>query len=297
MGTANSYGGSGKTAWRRARQAASNAFGGEGVGGDVAGNPSPQPSPSPADIADIVNLFGDGLYADDPEVRPVRPPSVPLSDVVSPSAGPVGLPPVRRRAGRGAGGGGGGTSAAGGSRARRTRSVSKQARRAGAAIGAGFALEAGDATGLREIGLVLDDLRNLSPIEQTQRIVDHVFGGSADEIEQAAREASARILYEFLSGPPESPGYVRILQAGVAEFIYRRAVIEIAAQMNAGPLTRKEAEDRQRQIRTYIRDLVQGVPEMSGSDGVPGPEVCSRVVAEVTGTTLRALRALAKAST
>jgi len=164
------------------------------------------------------------------------------------------------------------------------------ARRAGAALGAGVALRAGNADALAEMGLDIAELRSLNPAAQTQRIVDHVFGASLDENEQAGRLAAAVILLEFLETPADAIDYGHLFQEGATEFIYQRAVVEIAARLAAGALDAQTARQRQVEVRSYIRDLVRASHISVDSDAAPTPTACSQTVAVITATTIRALR-------
>ncbi len=277
MGTSGSYGGSGKSDWRKARDAARRTFGGGG-GGDGPGEDGSPPPPlgDRPDFLELLHRIGDGLRADDPELRrPGGPAAVPLDRVLAAGPAIAGLPFLGHAGGRGR---------------TRERPVVAGARRTGAALGGGFAVRAGDGSALAELGLDLAELSDLSPRDQTQRIIDRVFGASADENEQAFREAAAIILLRLLESPDGIPDYQAVICDAATEVVYRRALVEIHAQVIAGALSADEVGDRERQIREYIGDLIRAQPAMRPSEGVPSPSECSQSMAEVTAIAVDALR-------
>jgi hypothetical protein len=164
------------------------------------------------------------------------------------------------------------------------------ARRAGAALGGGVAVRFGNAPALAELGLNLQELEGLTPREQTERIINRVFGASADENDQAFREAATIILLALLENNEDELDYHRLICDAAAEIVYRRALVEIHDQVIAGALTREDVKERERQIHDYIRDLIRGQPAMHPPDGFPSPAVCSQVMAEVTAIAIDILR-------
>lgn len=284
MGMSGAYGGSGKGSWRRARQTTTNAFGGggggdgDGAGGGDGGPPSPPPPETDPghrqDLLDILRNIADGLRADDSTVRRRGAvPRVPLSQILAGGAAVGGLPIV------------------GAPRRQHQRPVILGARQTGAALGGGFAIRSQDTAALAELGLNLDDLRDLSPLDQTRRLVDRVFGASADENDQAFREAAARILLALLERPEgDEPDYQEIICDAVAEVIYQRALVEITDQLRSGAMSKADAAENERQIHDLIRDLVRAEPAMRPPDNSPTPEECSQVVAELTVIAIEVLR-------
>jgi hypothetical protein len=278
MGMSGSYGGSGKRSWQQARQTTNNAFGGGGGGEDGSPPLPPPPDTDPGhrqDLLDILHTIADGLRSDDPALRrPRSVPRVPLSQVLAGGAALGGLPFI------------------GSPRRQRGRPVMLGARQTGAALGGALAIRSQDATALAELGLNLDDLRELGPLDQTRRLVDRVFGASADEDDQAFREAASRILLALLELPADvEPDYHRIICDAVAEVIYQRALVEITDQLRTGSMSRADAAERERQIHDFIRDLVRADPTMRPAGGSPTPEECSQVMAELTARAIEVLRA------
>lgn len=280
MGTSGSYGGSKKKSWTKARQAVNSALG--GGGGD--GQPRPPDEGPPkldlSDLKDILHDIADGLHSDDAALRPGSPLLAGLAAGAL-GASLAGLPAVGRRT-PGAGGGGGGAA---------RRSVAAGAARTGTALGAGFALRGGDSAALADIGLDLAQMANLSPREQTQQIVDRVFGASADENEQAGREASAVILLGFLESDDEQPDYSQIIRDGVAEFVFQRAMVEVCVQLTANVINHAEAEELQREMRDYIQVLINSSPTLTMNEGeLPSPAAYGKVAAAVTASAINLIR-------
>ena len=274
MGTSGSYGGSAKSSWKKAREAARNALGQGGGGSSAPGGPLPPLTERP-DFFELLRQIGNGLRADDPELRKRGGlPKIPLSQVLAAGATVVGLPFL-------------GTVAQG---TTRERPVIAGARRTGAALGGGIAVRSGDAAALEQLGLDLTDLESLSPRDQAQRIVDRVFGATSDENEQAFREASTIVLLELLEHPDETPDYQLIICDAASEVVYRRALVEFHDQLFDGKVSNAEVRDLERQLREYIRDLMRAHPDMNPSDRLLTPEECSQAVAEVTAAAVDLLR-------
>lgn len=230
---------------------------------------------------DLWRTIGEGLRRDDPELRLLGPPlSVPLSQVLASGIALAGLAHLGRGTDVGPG----------------VRAVLSGARRTGAAMGAGFAVKADKLEALAEIGLDRDDIRHLSPRQQTQRIIDRVFGASSDEIDHAFREAASRILLRFLESPTVDVDYGAMIRDAAAEIVYRRALVEISDQLAAGALSNETVKERERQIRDFIRDLLSKWPGMTITDREPTPDECSRAMQEVTAIAINALRSVAGAN-
>jgi len=276
MGTSGSYGGSGKSSWRKARDAARATIGGGGSGGPGEGGPSAPPPSNQPDVFDLLRWIGDGLRSDDSELRrPGKLPKVPLSQVLATGTAIAGLPFLGRVVA--------GTS--------RERPVIAGARRAGAALGGGLAVRSGDGTALAELGLDLDEIRDLPPRVQTERIIDRVFGASADENEQSFREAAIIILLRLLESPEGVTDYQALIRDAAIEVVYRRALIEIHDELIAGALSESDVKERERQIRELIGDVIRAQPLMQLAEGLPTPEQCSQAMAEATALAIDALRA------
>lgn len=96
--------------------------------------------------------------------------------------------------------------------------------------------------------------------------------------------------FGFSKAPTESPDYQAVICDAATEVVYRRALVEIHAQVIAGALSADEVRDRERQIPEYIGDLIRAQPAMRPSEGVPSPSECSQSMAEVTAIAVDALR-------
>jgi hypothetical protein len=269
MGTSGSYGGSGKTNWKKARDAVRATIGGGNGSGD--GDPPVPPPADQPDVFDLLNWIGEGLRSDDSELRrPGELPRVPLSQILA----VAGLPFLGRVVS------GNGTD----------RPVIPGARRTGAALGGGIAIKSGNQAALAELGLDLAELRDLPPRIQTQRIIDQVFGASADENEQAFKEAAIIILLRLLENPEAITDYQAVIRDAVITAVYQRALIEIQDQLIEGAITESEVKERERQIRELIADVIRAQPSMQLAEGVPTPQECSHVMAVATLHAINALR-------
>jgi len=275
MGTSGAYGGSGKSSWKKARDAAQKTLGQGGAGGANAPNGPPPPLTERPDFFELLREIGNGLKADDPDLRRRgHLPRIPLSQILAAGTAIAGLPFL-------------GSVAQG---TTRERPVVAGARRTGAAVGGGIAVRTGDAAALEQLGLDLTDLESLSPRDQAQRIIDRVFGASSDENEQAFREASTIILLELLEHPDEIPDYQQIICDAASEVVYRRALVEFHDQLLAGNVSHDHVRELERQLREYIRDLMRAHPDMNRAERLSSPEEYSQAVAEVTAAAVELLR-------
>jgi hypothetical protein len=272
VGTSGSYGGSGKADWKKVRDTSRQTFGGDG-GGE--GEPPPPLQERP-EFFELLQNIGDALRGDDAELRrPGGPGRIPLSSVLAGGAALAGLPRLGRPPRDGAAVG---------------RPVIAGARRAGAAVGGGIALRQGNAEALAELGLDLDEIRSLSLPEQTERIIDQVFGATSDENEQAFREAAAIILYQLLETRDATVDYQAVIREGAVEVVYRRALVEHHEQLMAGAASYDEVKDREAQLRGFISDLISAQPTLGEEDRLPTPSECSQAMADVAAIVVNALR-------
>jgi hypothetical protein len=130
-----------------------------------------------------------------------------------------------RRAGGRRGGLGGG---AGATRSRR------RAANAGARVAAaGYALRAGDAAALRELGLELASLAGLSPAQQAQRIVTVVIGTASTFQDAEIARASATMIIRLLESAVE-PSPTETLRIFASEYVYEAFLTELGAEMRDG---------------------------------------------------------------
>lgn len=238
MGTSGSYGGSGSANWQNARQGFDGLGGGGGTGGDPGLDTAP-PAPdgqqpdSDTAAAAVAAAIAAALLAQDPQAR--RPTnSAPLSTL---------LP---RSRGGGSGGGGGGTTGRSGTHGRTgggsRRQVISGARRGGAAIGGAYALRSGDAAGLRELGLDLGQLSQLSPRLQLAKIIDATIGEAGHPDDYALKRATIEHLKTVLLAETPPPPEVSIRNF-VAEWIFQQSLVELQAARTSRGRTPQQGWD------------------------------------------------------
>jgi hypothetical protein len=288
MGTSDAYGGSSAGRWQSARDGFAD------LGADTVAAPAGQPdgdrpSAPPGDAASLPSddaaaaaaaALAAALLGDDPDAR--RPSvTFPVSTL---------LP---RRGGRGRGGGGGGDGAGRSSTGGRAgtgsrRGVVRGAARGAAAIGGAYALRAGDAAGLRDLGLDLAELAALPPRTQCARILDAVLGDAGHPDEYALRRATAEHLKNILlaATPPPPEDTVR---GFLGEWIFQLGLVELRAQAAAGRLAAQQAVRAERRLRDWLVRRIRGVrlPRF----GRLSVQAFSDIAAKVTAETLRLVRA------
>lgn len=281
MGTSSSYGGTNRSGWKEARQAAERAFTRTESIPPIhprGGQDPTESQPVSPDILSLLRGIGRGLRSDDAELR--NPPTpVPMARIVAGLAGAAiagGLPSVGRAE----------ITAPG------TRPVLLGARRAGAAVGAGLAIRSGNRNALTEVGLRLEDLENLAPMEKVSRIIDFIFGASSDESQHAFREVACALLLRILEAPDENINYTTLVQDAVTEMIYQRALVELGSQIRGGNLSPEEAAVIEAKIKLFIRDLVRAESNLQTADQFPTPTVCADTMARGTSLVIAVLNDL-----
>jgi hypothetical protein len=211
VGTSGSYGGSSRRAWRNARQLLLDLPVGPAAGGTT--------SPEDFDrLEPLCAAIGDALTGDDPFLNdPVLDGDMLSLDRLLPKARPAGL----AASGGGSGGGlvSGKSQPAGRSGAGSRRQIVRGAARGGAALGAAYAFRRGDARALGDLGLDLDYLSSLGPVQQCAAILDAVLGEGGHPDEYALRKASLQSLKDvLLSDVP--PGELDALGGFVVSYVY-----------------------------------------------------------------------------
>jgi len=242
MGTSGSYGGSKGTQWRRtrtaARELAMSPIGSEGAIATLL-----------YDLA-IAAGFNQVETEEDPQ-----PPNHPTR----PSVVAFGRPTTIARtglAGLGLGGAAFRLGAHGGSGpASRTagRSVTRTARSAARALGAGYGLRFGETSALSSLGLDLAALQSLDPIRQSMRILEALDLSSAIADEEL-RLALADVLLTVQSAPiaPSPPDLVRLF---VVSYVTQVLITEAGENWRSSGA--RSAADLERQVRDYLSVRVE----------------------------------------
>lgn len=278
MGTSGSYGGSKKQVWQTARQEVLKLPGGSD-GGDG------QSPPSPADdlLQELWGAIADAFDSDDPTLHQTLNPG----DLALPQI----MPWLKASGGSGSGGGSAGSGGArtGGGRqgTGSRRQVTRSAARGGTVLGAGYALRAGDATYLAELGLDLNRLQTLSPVRQCAEILDAVLGEGSHPDEHALRKASLEALKEVLIAP-QPPAEGAALKAFVVNFVFELSLVELQRQVNEGTLTGTDVAKKEKMVRTYLDKRVQAITTPSGTIQ---PSDLRQRAADLTKEVIKILRA------
>lgn len=289
MGTSDAYGGSSAGRWQTARDGFAD------LGADTVAAPAEQqdgdrPSAPPGDAvppplddaaAEAAAAVAAALLGDDQDAR--RPSiTFPVSTLL-PRRGGRG-----RSRGGGAGDGAGRSSSGGRAGTGSRRGVVRGAARGGAALGGAYALRAGDAAGLRDLGLDLDELAALPPRTQCARILDAVLGDAGHPDDFALRRATAEHLKNILlaATPPPPEDTIR---GFLAEWIFQLGLVELRAQAAAGRLIPQQAARAERRLRDWLIRRIRGVrlPRF----GRLSVQAFSEIAARVTAETLRLVRA------
>lgn len=276
MGTSGSYGGSKRKEWTNARQEVLKLpTSGGGGGKDL---------PPPDDVLqDLWGAIADAFAAEDPALKkPTKPADFDTEGL---------MPWLGRAAGAGRGGvgGGGGVVRTGGGRqgTGSRRQVARGAARGGTVLGAAYALRAGDAAYLTELGLDLDHLNSLGPVGQCGAILEAILGEGSHPDEHALRKASLETIKEVLLGP-QPPAKGDALKAFVVNYVFELSLVELQRQVNEGTLTSADVAKKEQMIRKYLTARVNKLPV---PDGVMEPADLRHRATELTKEAIKILRA------
>jgi hypothetical protein len=227
MGTSQGYAGSGG-AWNGAQRDLDDLISGgttttDDVCGDAAGALGWDAGGAPADGDD------NGEAAPTARAGPIPVIGTPVAPIR------VG---GRGRGGGGGGAGGGARTGGGGRRARAggggaTRSRQRAARAGARVAAAGYALRAGDAAGLRALGLDLAALAGLSPSQQARRIVDVIVGTATTIQDVEIARASATMVIRLLERDV-APAPAEVLRIFATEYVYEVFMTELGSEMRDG---------------------------------------------------------------
>lgn len=247
MGTSNAFGGSSTQPWTE-------------VGNAILAEPEddtpPDDSLSPADettgddephepqtddtdrLSEIAALIAQALQSDDPSTRPRKAPTPTTGDSGLSLGYMLGRPRLRgsEKDERLSGG---------------RRQITLSAGRAGRALGAAYALAAGNAAGLASYGLDLDQLAGMSRFDQIYAILDCAKVGNSGPDDLALR----RTLGDALNGVLDDPADVSPVEAVrdmVCMYAIRLFEIELDALVQRDRVTPEEGQQLFEMLRPVI---------------------------------------------
>jgi hypothetical protein len=166
--------------------------------------------------------------------------------------------------------------------------VVRGAARGGAAIGGAYALRAGDAAGLQELGLSLSELSALPPRTQCARIVDAVLGDAGHPDDYALKRATVEHLKAVLLAevPPSPEDSVRSF---VAEWIFQLSLVELRAERATRNMTARQTARAEQRLKDWLSRRVRtiSVPQT----GRMAVQAFANITARITAEALRLIRA------
>lgn len=277
MGTSDAYGGSGSQNWKNAGDALSDlpADAPPSSGGGDGSDPP---------VEDFWQGVADALAGEDPTLK--RP-------VGAGDPFPIASLLPRRPSGGGGGGAAGGfthgeSGASGRTGTRSGRLVTRSAARGGAAIGGAYALRAGDAGALAELGLDLAELRRLSPRMQVARILEAVLGDGSHPDEAALQRAAAEQLKAILQSD-EPPAEIDAVRGFVARFVFQLMLVELQDNLTAGRIDMATATRKEGRVWRWLQSRVKAIA-VSDAGGM-SPTRLRTLAAQITQEAIRILRA------
>lgn len=162
------------------------------------------------------------------------------------------------------------------------------ARRGGAALAGAYALRNGDAAGLRELGLDLGELSQLSPRVQLARIIDATIGEAGHPDDYALKRATIEHLKTVLLADTPPPPEVSIRNF-VAEWIFQQSLVELQAARATRGRTQQQVDRAERQLRDWLKRRVQRIEVSTQSR--PSVQNLADITAKITGEALRLIKA------
>ena len=130
------------------------------------------------------------------------------------------------------------------------RRVARAAQRGALAIGAAYALKRGDEATLRELGLDLGELRNMSVRQQRLTLLDAILGDAGHPDEVALRQAADEFLKSVLTDAP--PTALDALRRYVGSLIYRVGMIELKGQRLSEQVDAQRCADAEVMLKDWI---------------------------------------------
>jgi hypothetical protein len=130
------------------------------------------------------------------------------------------------------------------------RSAKQSVGRGAAAVAAGDAFIRGDAGALRELGLDLDRLRDLSARERQQMILDEILGAPGHPDDEALRRAT----HETLKAQAADPTMTQDEQIDflLASYVYEQTLVELTSQHARRELSREAVRKFDERLKPAI---------------------------------------------
>lgn len=240
MGTSGSFGGSATKSWQDVAATIEGLGPGSEDAGPDNGSEDPpaeelEPEASPAE--QIATAIATALQADDPAIKPRRAPRANPNDSGLSYGQLTGNP---RRTGTTKPPPTGGR-----------RQIAASVGRAGRAVGAGYALAAGNAAGLRSYGLDLEGLRSLDKFTQIFKILEAVEipGSGPDDI--ALRHAVVEVLDRVLDDT-DAPAPLDTLIEMVSSYTNHLLSVELDALTQHGQIDPALIDAHRTELADYI---------------------------------------------
>ncbi len=222
MGTSGAFGGSTTQGWRAVAESISQDQQGDEPTDGTEDDGSPPAEQSPVTGSELAALIAQALQKDDPSLKPRFAPTAANGDSGLSLGKLLGNPRL--------------TGTTKGRTASSRREIVASTGRAGRAIGAGYALAGGNATGLASYGLDLGTLQGSSKFDQIFAIMDAVGVGNAGPDDIALRATLVQALDSILDGSDDAAVPEATLRDLVAGYAVQLFAIEIDALIQAGKL-------------------------------------------------------------
>ncbi|SIK94771.1 Uncharacterised protein [Mycobacteroides abscessus subsp. abscessus] len=245
MGTQLAYGGSGSAPWDAAAADAAAIDGGRApASGDLDSGPEPD-----TNIDSLIDHVIDAIEAH--ETRPIPDASTAYTSAsVRPSVYTSGGRSVRSSTSKFV------------STPHSGRSAKQAIGRGSAAVAAGNAFIRGDAEALRELGLDLGRLRDLSARERQQMILDEILGAPGHPDDEALRRAT----HETLKAQAADPMMTQDDQIDflLGSYVYEQTLVELTSQHARRELSRDALRKLDERLKPAIFKKAKHMASGSG---------------------------------
>lgn len=241
MGTSGAYGGSNSGAWRNVRNLWADLED-ETTSPDDNAVTKPGPADQPTPGADSLgSALAQALLGKHPSNLVGS--KVSLASVLPSRGSPAGSSSTSRSSGRPAS----------------RRDILHHAARGGAVIGAASAYRDRDAGALREFGIELTKLDEMSPRNRCAAILDLVLGEAGHPDEQAIRRAAIEEVKKILNNQAPQQTALESIRDFIGGLAIQIGLVELGKKILAGTTTREDAARKEGALKQWVASKMRNL--------------------------------------
>jgi hypothetical protein len=192
--------------------------------------------------------------------------------------------------GRGASGGGASGTSRSSGRPSSRRNILHHAARGGAAIGAASAYRNRDAATLREFGIELKQLDEMSPRNRCAAILDLVLGEAGHPDEQAIRRAAIEEVKKIMNSQTPQQSAVESIRDFIGSLAIQIGMVELGKKILAGTATREDAARKEGALKQWVASKMRTLD--LGQFGTVKSSQCHSAAYDMAKSALRLMGAM-----